>query len=60
MVTKGHTQLYKPVGKSSKSPQKEVFLREFLNKIEDIDAFTFPEEILLMHSHFLKKMHSHY
>ena len=33
---KGHTYLRKPVGKSSKSTKSEVFLKEFLNKFEDI------------------------
>ena len=36
MVTKGHTYLSIPVGKSSKSIKSEVFLEEFLNKFEDI------------------------
>ena len=36
VVTKGHTYLSKPVGKSSKSTKSKVFLGEFFNKIEDI------------------------
>ena len=35
-VTKGHTYLGKPVGKSSKSTKSEFFLKEFFNKCEDI------------------------
>ena len=36
VVTKGHTYFVKAVGKSSKSPKGEVFLKEFFNKFEDI------------------------
>ena len=50
MVAKGHTYVSKDVEKSSKSTKREVFLREFLNKIEDIGKLQ-----LLMLSHFLKK-----
>ena len=37
VVAKGHTYVSKDEEKSSKSTKSEVFLREFLNKIEDID-----------------------
>ena len=36
MVTKGHTNLSKPFGKSSKSTESGVFLKEVFNKYEDI------------------------
>ena len=36
VVTKGHTYLSKPVGKSSKSTKSKVFLKEFFNEFEDI------------------------
>ena len=36
MVTKRHTYLSTPVGKSSKSIKSEVFLKKFFNKFEDI------------------------
>ena len=51
MVTKDHTYLKKPVGKSTESIKSEVFLLDFLINLTILasnnytDAFTFPEEI---------------